>query len=727
MEIVTGVVERFVFQHPDNHFSVARLRIDRPHARIRDGMLTVVGALPGVHVGETVRLEGEWANHQTHGREFRIQRAEPHLPASIEGIRRYLGSGLIRGIGPVVAGRIVDRFGEQTLQVIEGAPERLLEVPGISRKRVDLIGEAWAAQREIKVLMLFLQSHNIAAGLAARIYKAYGAQALEIVRTDPYRMGKDVWGIGFRTADELALKLGLPEGSPSRLSAGLKHVLSQATGEGHMFLPEDELLQRGAALLHCEREALRQPLRRLVETDEAIVDGDAVYLMPLFLAERHTARRLALLQGPSPLLLGHGSAAADWLDGAGGAGLQLSEAQREAVATALREKLCILTGGPGVGKSTTVRGLVQVLSSCGIRFCLAAPTGRAARRLSDAAGHPAHTLHRLLHYSPSEGRFTVDDENPLPHQFVVADEASMLDSILLYNLVKALKPQAHLLLVGDADQLPSIGPGNVLRDLIASGRVPVVALRELFRQAQRSRIVTAAHQIQRGEMPLIANARDEDLFFVREERADAALETICALVAERIPRRYGFDPRKDIQVISPMHRGTLGVANLNERLQARLNPARTGADELPAGVRTFRAGDRVMQTRNDYDRNVFNGDMGLILGASGEEGYVDVQFGEGEEPAVRYETGALDELVHAYAISVHKAQGSEFPCVVLVLTPQHRVMLQRNLLYTALTRARRLCVIVGSPQALQIAVQTNAAIGRYSDLARRLLAEDDAG
>jgi exodeoxyribonuclease V alpha subunit len=722
VDTIVGVLERFVFQHPESHFAVARLRPQAARDAARDGLTTIVGTLPGVQVGETLRLEGAWATHERHGREFRIARFEPQVPASADGIRRYLGSGMIKGLGPIMAARIVERFAEETLRIIEETPERLLEVPGINRKRVDAIAEAWAAQCEIKALMVFLQSHGVATGLAARIFRAYGAEALHVVRTDPYRMVKDVRGIGFRTADALALKLGLPADSASRYAAALKHVLSQASGEGHVYLPQHELFMRGSSFLGCPPAHLHPGFARLVADDEAIVDGEDVYLMPLFLAERHAARRLARLRGSSPLLLGQGEAMQEWLARRDLDGPRLSDAQRAAVVTALREKVCILTGGPGVGKSTTVRGLVQALAGSGIRFCLAAPTGRAARRLTEATGHPAQTIHRLLQFSPSEGRFALNEENPLPHQFVVADEASMLDLVLFYNLVKALQPSAHLLLVGDADQLPSVGPGNVLRDLIASGAIPVVALTELFRQARRSRIVTAAHQINAGDVPIWTNARDGDLFLLREEQPECAVDLICRLVAERIPRRYGFDPRREIQVISPMHRGPLGVTNLNERLQATLNAPRPTTAELPFGGRIFRAGDRVMQTRNDYDRNVYNGDMGTILTIDGEDGVVDVVFGETAEgeTVARYDMGALDDLVHAYAVSVHKAQGSEFPCVVLALSTQHRMLLQRNLLYTALTRAKRLCVIVGSPYALRLAVVSNEATKRCSALARRL-------
>lgn len=764
MDQLTGILERIVFQHPETHFTVARLRQD-PGRDAREALIAVVGPLPGVQIGETLRLEGAWAMHARHGREFRISRCEPLLPSSVDGIRRYLGSGLIKGVGPVMAGRIVDAFGADALRVIEEQPGRLEDVPGISGKRAAAIAAAWAEQREIKTLMLFLQSHEISTGLAGRIFRAYGAEALGVVRTEPYRLVQDVRGVGFRTADGLAVRLGLPLDSLARYAAGLKHALGQATDDGHVYLPRAELAARGAALLQCPAERLEPALRTLLADRQAIAEDDAVYLTPLFLAERHAARRLAALLGPGTMLLGQGSGVLTEADLAG-----LSPAQGAAVAMALRERLSIITGGPGVGKSTALRGLTSLLARYGIRFCLAAPTGRAARRLAEATGHPAHTLHRLLQFSPSRNAFTFDEDHPLPYQYVVADEASMLDQMLLYNLLKALGPHAHLLLVGDADQLPSVGPGNVLRDLIDSGAVPVTRLTELFRQARRSRIVTAAHQINAGIWPDLANQRDGDLFFLHAHQPDRALALVCDLVADRLPRRYGLDPSTDIQVISPMHRGVLGVANLNATLQARLNPAGESKPEISAAGRAFRLGDRVMQIRNDYDRAVFNGDMGIVRDVDPESGSLSVAFpanpggvpwsraGTGcaeqapriepeaipgapaagsppaqnrmafdpagaEETLVAYDRGSLDDLVHAWAVSVHKAQGSEFPCVVLVLLPEHHMMLQRNLVYTALTRARRLCVLVGAPRALAAAVRNTGSTRRYTALARRLAAE----
>jgi len=736
MDSLAGVVERIVFQHDETHFMVARLRPVQEIQTFREELTTIVGQLPGVQVGETVRLEGLWVTHQQHGREFRVTHCEPQLPSSVNGIQRYLGSGLIKGIGPVMAGRIVNCFGEETLQVIEKTPERLLEIPGLNRKRMEMIKEAWAAQKEIKALMLFLQSHGVATGLAGRIFRAYGSTALAVVRTDPYCMVKDIRGIGFRTADDLATKLGLPRNSVARYAAGLKHALAQATDDGHVYLPRQELLHRGAELLNCGIEDLPQALAKLLEDREAIQDGEAVYLTPLFLAERHAARRLVQLSTtPSPLLFSQGDASFEWPLAPTTEAIELSATQRSAIGTALREKVCVITGGPGVGKSTTVRGLVAVLTNLGVRFCLTAPTGRAAKRLTETTGQPALTVHRLLQFSPSHNSFTVNEDNPLSYSYVVVDEASMLDIVLFYNLLKAIRPTTHLLLVGDADQLLSVGPGNVLRDVIASTRITVVYLTELFRQARQSRIVIAAHQINAGAIPDLANDRRGDLFFLSEEHPERALDLIADLVARRIPRQYGLKPSSDIQVISPMHRGPLGVTNLNERLQARLNPPRPDLPEMRVGGRIFRPGDRVMQTRNDYDRNVFNGDMGIVHVVDITAGFLEVEFPEasvfpgqpelGSESRVRYEIDDLEDLTHAWAISVHKAQGSEFPCVLLVLLPQHRLMLQRNLLYTALTRAKQLCVIIGAPWAVATAVSTNQVENRFTALTRRIQEELD--
>jgi len=773
VDTLTGTVERIVFQNDENHWTVARLKIAEKSTRYRtsDDLTKIVGPMPGLNVGETVSLNGAWEVHPLHGRHFKVSSFEPKLPSTAEGIRRYLGSGLIKGIGPKTADRIVESFGAETLEVIESTPERLLEVPGISTKKLDIIVRGWAEQREIKNLMLFLQSHEVSISLAARIYKTYGSEAITVIREDPYRLAKDIYGVGFITADALARKLGLPEHSPQRYAAGLKHVLSQSTDDGHVFLPREELLKRAAEALRAEPDGLEEALETLRGTKEVIVEeqakqasgdeqdvarGDArVYLAPFFHSERGAARRLRLLaETPSTLLFARNI---DWARAFAGlegkSKIELAEGQRRAVQTALSSKVSILTGGPGVGKTTTLRAVLHLLEHYGIKYCLAAPTGRAAKRMSEATGRPASTMHRLLEFSPAHNEFQYNERNPLPFSFVIADESSMIDILLFYSLLKAIPPTAHLLLVGDADQLPSVGPGNVLRDILTSEVLPTTRLTQLFRQAQGSRIITTAHAINRGEIPRLDNQGDTDLFFIREEDPDRLLQVLKTVVAERAPRAFGLDPVADVQVISPSNRGPLGVGNLNTQLQELLNPQRP--DELSLGQRVFRPGDKVMQIRNDYNKNVFNGDMGRVARIDRENQIMVVEYpaeglpvvqrddalsgpargrnrpappiiprpGGGNVVEVNYEFHETDELTHAYAVSVHKSQGSEFPAVVMPLTTSHYLLLQRNLIYTAITRARRLCVLIGSPRALAIAVKNSAVDRRYTALAERLRAE----
>ncbi len=769
---LVGTVERIVYHNDENHWTVARLKLAETSTRYRasDDLTTIVGNMPGINVGETLTLNGAWEIHPRHGRNFKVESFEPKLPSTADGIRRYLGSGLIKGIGPKTAERIVQRFGGDTLEVIESAPERLAEVSGISTKRVADIIRAWAEQKDVKNLMLFLQSHEVSASLAARIYKAYGSEAINVIRADPYQLAKDIHGVGFVTADGLARKLGLPEQSPQRHVAGLKHVLSQSTDDGHVFLPRGELLQRAAEALGAEPEALETALESLVRAGEVMVEppieGDGkpgagemrVYLAPFFHSERGAARRLRLLaETPSTLLFARN---VDWdralagIEGqdAGAAHrIELAEGQRAAVQAALSTKVSVLTGGPGVGKTTTLRAVLRLLEHYGIKYCLAAPTGRAAKRMSEATGRQASTMHRLLEFSPGQNEFQYNEKNPLPYSFIIADESSMIDVLLFYALLKAVPPTAHLLLVGDADQLPSVGPGNVLRDVIASEAIPVSRLTHLFRQAQGSRIITTAHAINAGQIPRLDNQGTTDLYFIREEDPDRALELLKTVVAQRAPRAFGLDPLADVQVISPSNRGSLGVGNLNVQLQELLNPPQPG--ELVWSQRVFRPGDKVMQIRNNYNKNVFNGDMGRVARLDREEQVVVVQYpaeglpikrdddlaapGRGRNPPappiiprpgggnvveVAYEFAELDELVHAYAVSVHKSQGSEFPAVVMPLTTAHYQLLQRNLIYTAITRARRLCVLIGSPRALAIAVKNSAVDRRYTALAERLRA-----
>ena len=720
MDKLEGTVERVTFFNPENGYSVIRLK----PARGGD-LVTLVGNLPELTPGEHLRLQGDWVAHAEYGRQFRVERCEQTLPATVEGIRRYLGSGLIKGIGPKTADRIVGIFGPETLSVIDEDPQRLREVPDIGPKRYRLIRDAWDAQKHIKEVMVFLQGHGVSAGLAVKIYKQYGDESLAVVRADPYQLARDIWGIGFRTADKIARALGLPPDAPTRLEAGLAFVLSESADEGHVYVPQPDLERQAAELLEVDAGLLPAAIdrleaaRRIQRETLPLQTVPAVYLMPFYQAEVHTAERLlAMLNNPLTRL--GDFARLDW-DAAMGmlaaapGGAELSPEQRAGVRTALTHKVCILTGGPGTGKTTTLRSLIQLLELRHHPVALASPTGRAAKRLAEATGRSAQTLHRLLGFSPMGG-FEHNEQNRLPAHMVVVDETSMLDLLLTNNLLKAIDPTSHLLFVGDIDQLPSVGAGNVLRDLVASGRVPVVRLQTIFRQAANSHIITNAHRINRGLMP--AFERDaHDFFLFTEQEPDQAAERLVDVVQHRIPRRFGLDPMKDIQVLAPMHRGAAGVSNLNVLLQAALNPPVAGKAERNLAGRLLRSGDRVMQIRNNYQKEVFNGDIGRVVVVDLENQTLTVDF---DGKPVVYDWLEADELVHAYAVSIHKSQGSEFAAVVVPLLTQHYMMLQRNLLYTAVTRARRLCVLVGSGRAIAIAVKNAKVAQRWTGLAARL-------
>jgi exodeoxyribonuclease V alpha subunit len=711
-----------------------------------------------VHVGELLSVEGEWENDPKYGRQLHVTSFTQRLPASIEGITRYLSSGLIKGIGPKKAQRIVEHFGEQTLAIIEQQPERLSEVKGINAKDREQIAKSWAEQNEIKELHLFLQSHDVSMNLATRIYKQYGQESIKVIRENPYQLAQDVYGIGFRTADEIAVKLGLPRESVPRVASGLKYVLAEAANDdGHCFLPEKELVRRASEILHAPYELLSAAMEQLrgerdvfiepplsgqsafrprsIEEDQPLNVGaqfiapaeepeQRIYFGPFWHAEKGSARILrSLLRTPSklpPVRQQHWDAVFNYL--AQNRKMVLTEKQREAVQMAYNSKVSILTGGPGTGKSTSIRALLMVLRKRRIEVALAAPTGRAAKRLTEATGavgFQAKTLHRLLEYAPHDNIYQRNEENPLPYQFVIIDEVSMIDILLFYHLLKALPSDAHLLLVGDADQLPSVGPGNVLRDLVRSGAIPTVVLTELFRQARESQIVVNAHRINAGQMPSLKREAKGDFFFVVEEDPIRAQHLVLDFVQRRIPKHYHLNPMSDIQVISPMYRGPLGVNSLNEELQARLNP--NALVSLEWGGRTLRLGDKVMQVRNNYDKGVFNGDVGWIRAINKENATVKVEFLEEAGPLlVSYDFNELDEIVLAYAVTVHKSQGSEYPAIVLALVNQHYMLLQRNLLYTAITRAKRLCVIVGQPRALDVAVRNNRVELRNTALAEWL-------
>ncbi|HEY7835307.1 MAG TPA: ATP-dependent RecD-like DNA helicase [Ktedonobacterales bacterium] len=722
MPTLEGTIERIVFRNEQTQYTVARLRQNDTGRLFRDELTTLVGTLAGISVGELVEVSGEWEAHPQHGRHLRVTNFKPHPPVTPKGLSRYLGSGAIKGIGPKIAERIVAHFGEATLPVLELEPERLTEVKGVSAHKRDLIVRGWAERQDIREIMMFLQGHGVSPALGAKIYRQYGDQSLKVIQENPYKLEHDVNGIGFKTADALAVELGLPHDSLPRLMTGIKHTLSAEASNGHCYLPWPELQVRAAALLEVAPEQLPPALEALCAEREAFMEDDAVYLGPFFHAENGTARRLRLLlraeSGLPPVR------ASEWQEVfaalARERGLHLAERQREAVQVAYRSKVSILTGGPGTGKTTTVRALLDILDRQGVAYALAAPTGRAAKRLAEATGRPAKTLHRLLEFIPSNNDFAYNETRPLPHQFVVLDEISMLDILLAYRLVKALAPTTHLLLVGDADQLPSVGPGSVLRDLLASEVIPHTRLTELFRQARASTIVVNAHRVNAGELPDLKPDPRGDFFFLRADDPAAAGRLVVDLVARRLPARYQLDPIRDIQVLAPMYKGAAGVQALNEALQARLNPTQEAA---PAGaLRGIGVGDKVMQVRNNYDKGVYNGDVGRVVRAEREEGnQLVVEFpDEAGLVSVAYEPHELDELALAYCISIHRAQGSEYPCVVLPLVSQHYMLLQRNLLYTAMTRAKRLCVVVGDPRALRRAVENNALAARNTGLAARL-------
>ncbi len=719
-----GSLEHVVYSSEETGFGVVKV-----HVPGRPEPVTVVGALPGVQPGESLRLTGRWVHDRKWGEQFKAESFMTVKPATLAGIERYLGSGLVRGIGKVMAGRMVKHFGLETLDVIDNTPARLAEVEGIGPVRRASIQSAWVEQREIRQVMVFLQSHGVSSSHAVRIWKQYQQQAIQVVKDNPYRLAIDVFGIGFKTADRIARNLGIPVDSPRRAEAGVLHVLGELADEGHVYYPREKLLESAREILEAPPPGgektplapglLEDAVGAMAAAEELVVDqpqaGEepAVYLKSLHSAECGLAGALRELQAQPvrPIAIDVEKALA-WFEER--RGITFAPEQREAIRQAVTSKVLVITGGPGTGKTTLVNGIIQILERKHRRILLAAPTGRAAKRMTEATGREAKTLHRLLEFSPKGMKFQRDRENPLEADLLILDETSMVDTLLGYHLLKAVPPSCQLILVGDVDQLPSVGPGSVLGDLIRSGSVPVVRLQHIFRQAEQSLIVTNAHRINRGEMPQVVNREGSDFFFLTCEEPDEVLATVKDLVRARLPRKYGLDPLRDIQVLTPMHRGTLGAGNLNVELQAMLNP---GGVSLQRGSRVLRAGDKVMQIRNNYDLDVFNGDVGRIDAIDEEQQLVHVLF---EERRVTYSFGELDELVHAYACTVHKSQGSEYPCVVLPLHTQHFVLLQRNLLYTAVTRGKRLVVVVGSKRAMAIAVRNGETAKRHTGLARRL-------
>lgn len=723
MENLSGSVERVTYYNPENGYSVIRITPDQsPKEGVnREGLVTVTGNLPELAPGEYLKLAGQWVKHKKHGLQFEVERVEPAQPVSLYGLQKYLGSGLLKGIGPKLADRIVEHFGEETLEVIDNQPERLLEVEDIGPKRSAQIAAAWEEQKLVKEIMIFLHSHGVSSNLAVKIYKEYENDALRVVKENPYQLARDIYGVGFKTADRIAQSLGLPADHPTRIEVGVMYVLEEMNHEGHVFTPRAKLEDEAVNLLTVERNQISPALERLEEAELVVIDSvplsrdqepeqkNAIYLTPYYYAEIGTARRLGELN--KTLLSRLNDIPPDFI----GLDSSLSEEQNKAVRSILSQPVSVLTGGPGTGKTTTIKALIAAVEAAEKRYALASPTGRAAKRLSEACGRPASTLHRLLEFSPQKG-FLRNEDNPLQIDLIVVDEVSMLDIILANNLLKALEQGTHLLLVGDTDQLPSVGAGDVLRDVIKSKVVPLTRLTTIYRQAQGSQIISNAHLINQGELPDFSE-ESQDFFRFPANSPEEAGDWVEDLVMNRIPDRFGLNSLEDIQVMAPMYRGAAGIHALNERLQNALNPKGVLKPEKSLFGRVFRPGDKVMQVKNNYDKGVFNGDIGLLSDISSIDHMLTVTF-EGRK--VDYAWSEADQLVLAYAISIHKAQGSEFPAVVIPLLTQHYLMLQRNLLYTAVTRAKKLCVLVTNIKTLSIAVKNNKVAERYSGLAWRL-------
>ncbi|MGW3455750.1 SF1B family DNA helicase RecD2 [Streptomyces albidoflavus] len=729
LAVLEAVLERITYANEENGYTVARVDTGRGGGEL----LTVVGALLGAQPGEALRMEGRWGSHPQYGKQFTVENYTTVLPATVQGIRRYLGSGLIKGIGPRIADRITEHFGVDTLDVIETDAKRLVEVPGLGPKRTKMIAAAWEEQKAIKEVMVFLQGVGVTTSIAVRIYKKYGDASISVVRNQPYRLAADVWGIGFLTADRIAQAVGIPHDSPDRVKAGLQYALSQSSDQGHVYLPEDRLIADAVKLLQVDTGLVIDCLGELAADEEGVVrekvpgpDGEpvtAVYLVPFHRAEVSLAAQLLrLLRAPDDRMPAFRDV--DWEKALGWlarrTGTELAPEQRDAVRLALTEKAAVLTGGPGCGKSFTVRSVVELARAKGAKVVLAAPTGRAAKRLAELTGAEASTVHRLLELRPG-GDAAYDRERPLDADLVVVDEASMLDVLLANKLVKAVAPGAHLLFVGDVDQLPSVGAGEVLRDLLADGGpIPSVRLTRIFRQAQRSGVVTNAHRINAGTPPL-TQGLDDFFLFVEDDTEEVGRLTVD-VAARRVPARFGLDPRRDIQVLAPMHRGPAGAGALNGLLQQAITPARPDLPEKRFGGRVFRVGDKVTQIRNNYEKGlngVFNGTVGVVTALNTEEQRLTVLTDEDEE--VPYDFDELDELAHAYAVTIHRSQGSEYPAVVVPVTTSAWMMLQRNLLYTAVTRAKKLVVLVGSRKAIGQAVRTVSAGRRCTALGHRLL------
>lgn len=705
MQKLRCVVERITYQNPENGYSVMRVKV-----KGYDELVTLVGNLLEVPAGSVLLCEGDWKVDKRYGSQFVAQTWEEVMPATLYGIEKYLGSGLVKGIGPKFAQLIVSRFGLDTIEIIETDIERLYEVPGIGRKRVGKIAESWEKQKDIKNVMLFLQGYGVSTAYAAKIYRQYGKESIDTVKTNPYKLADDIWGIGFKTADTIASKMGYEKNDLRRLKSGVTYTLSHMAEEGNVYAEEEQLVKSAIELLDADEAPVRQAISEMLQSEDLIADAEAIYMPPFYYAEVGAANRLNKLldcvEGSLFNIIPDISVISKQT------GIEYDEVQAEAIREAVSSKVMVLTGGPGTGKTTTTQGIIAALKAMGLRILLAAPTGRAAKRMSEATGMEAKTIHRLLEYNPKDG-YKRNDDNPLEGDALIVDECSMIDLLLMNNLMKAIPAGMRLVLVGDIDQLPSVGAGNVLRDIIDSKRIPVIRLTRIFRQAQESRIVMSAHAINKGVFPDTSNGKNTDFFFIQQEYPEQAVDTIVKLVKERLPNAYKR-PTSDIQVLTPMQRGVVGAANLNMALQTVLNP---GQVSLNRSGYSFRQGDRVMQLRNNYDKEVFNGDLGYIEKVDMEDRTLFVCF---DGRTVEYDVSELDELTLAYATTIHKSQGSEYPIVVMPVLMTHYVMLQRNLIYTGITRAKKICVLVGTKKALSFAIRNLSVLKRNTKLKERL-------
>ena len=705
---IEGTVERIQYHNETNGYSVVWLDENEK------GAVVIVGTLH-LREGDMISANGRWIVHPQYGEQFQVHSCLPLLPATLKGIERYLASGAIKGVGPKTASRLVDRFGLETLEIIEKTPLRLTELSGIGPVKAEAIGQCFNSQQGIRPLMLFLENYDISPAFAARIYKFYGETAISIIRDNPYRLADEMVGIGFKTADKIAARMGMDENSPYRLASGFLYTLREQSFAGHVFLPQQEAVARAAEVLGTGTNCLEDILISLVAGKQVILDDDRVYLPVQFWAEHNTAVYLTALR--------EGVKNPGWTLPGALIG-NLSQRQREAVELAMREGVVVITGGPGTGKTTTLRTILQVMEEADLHVQLAAPTGRAAKRMTEATGREARTLHRLLEYSYTEGalQFQRNQQRPLELDVIIIDEVSMVDNMLMYHLLQAIPAGSRLVLVGDADQLPSVGPGSVLRDIVASGTIPCIHLDEIFRQDQASMIILNAHRINHGEQPCF-NKPGTDFFLIEQKEPGKIAGTVVDLCTRRLPGFTQCNPLEDIQVLAPMKRSTAGVEQLNRELQKAYNPPAVDKPEIIHRETLLRLGDKVMQVKNNYDKSVFNGDMGIIQEIDLDDGVLWVRFPDNErDVVVPYEKSELEELTLAYAISVHKSQGSEFSIVVMVITPQHNIMLQRNLLYTGITRARSLVVLVGTQAAVNKAVQNNRVSERFTHLAERLRA-----